>query len=136
LSEHVANGPSGLPQAATLSLTASSLTDLLVAAALAVGRLLGGPNDGPSDRLPVLAEGVDPAALLANLLDDLVYLSEAEAFIARRIERFELDDLRLRASFSGASSSAALRLAPVYPSDVLVECRGRGWTAQITAQFA
>jgi hypothetical protein len=124
-----------VPTETGLSLAAPSLAELLIDAALAIGLMLGGPTDGPRDRLPVLAEGGDPATLLANFVDDLIHLSEAEAFIVRRVERFELDDLRIRASFSGVASSAGIRLAPVYPADVRVECREAMWTARITAHF-
>jgi SHS2 domain-containing protein len=90
-------------EALELHLEAASLPELLVGATTALGERLRGAGQGEPDRLPVLVESADEAGIVANFLDDLVYLADIESFAADRVERLEIVGAQVRAAVSGRS---------------------------------
>jgi SHS2 domain-containing protein len=88
-----------------LTAEGATLEELLVAAAAAVGELVGAGNGGEPDRVPILVESRDLDSLVPDFLDDLLYLAEIEHFAVDRVERLELDGSHLRAAVSGRTGS-------------------------------
>ena len=69
----------------------------------AVGALteLIGEGDGEHVARDVEVEADEPAMLLVEWLGELIYLSEAEGFVPRRVASLEVDDGRVRATVEG-----------------------------------
>jgi hypothetical protein len=80
--------------------------------ASACGELLSVASGGEPERWPILLAGPDRSALLAEFVEDLVFLAEKEGFAVRKLERLELTDASLRAAVSGLSSCEEPRLRP------------------------
>jgi SHS2 domain-containing protein len=100
-----------------LHIEAATQEQLYEEATVAFGELVAGAEHGSSDRLPVLVQATEPTSLIAEFLNDLIYLAVAEGFAAARLERLSLDGNRLRAAVSG-------RTGPVEPLVGRVESSG------------
>lgn len=62
---------------------------------------LAGDGDGPPVSREIEAEAGDRALLLVEWLSELIYLSESEQFVPKRLTSFELGEGRLRAAVDG-----------------------------------
>lgn len=74
----------------------------------------------------------DRAALLAEWLEELVYLADAHQFVPERLTGFELDDDRLRAIVRGhRGEPRALVKAVTRHRLAFAPSEGGGWHAQV-----
>jgi SHS2 domain-containing protein len=79
----------------------------------------------------VSLESADRAALLADWLGELVYLSETEGFLAERVEELVLDGASLSATLAGrAARPRNLVKAVTYHGLELAPANGR-WRARV-----
>ena len=69
--------------------------------ALAAFAELAGDGSGPRMTRELEVEADEPALLLAEWLNELVYLADAEQFVPKRIAALELGEDRLRATVEG-----------------------------------
>lgn len=84
-----------------LELEAADEAGIFAAALAAFAELLADGGERSPARHDVTLTGEDRALLLANALNELVYLAEVEQFVPERFERFELSEGRLRATVAG-----------------------------------
>jgi SHS2 domain-containing protein len=84
-----------------LAIEAPTEEDVFREAVAAFAELVGGGDgsDAAARRIQLAAD--EPAELLADLLDELVWLADAEGFVPERVTEFELDNRGLRATVTG-----------------------------------
>jgi hypothetical protein len=70
-------------------------------------------------------------ALVRAFLRDVMTLVDVEKFATLRIERLEIDGLRLRAAVSGETMLGELPPADVDLRRAWVESRRKGWVARL-----
>jgi SHS2 domain-containing protein len=115
----------------TLSVAAPSLEQAFAGAALALCGLLESTEDVEPDRLPILIQAADVQALFRAFLRDVMTLVDVEKFATLRIERLDIDGLRLRAAVSGETMLGELPPADVDLRRAWVESRRKGWVARL-----
>jgi SHS2 domain-containing protein len=113
---------------------AQAIESLFEQAALALAELLAEPEgDGPlGPWRPVRVEARDRASLLAQWLDELVFLSETEKVVYREVKVESVTATTLEARVRGAQPGAirtAIKAATYH--DLSVERRGDGWIATV-----
>jgi SHS2 domain-containing protein len=102
------------------------------AEALAAFAELVGDGSGRSLTRVVEVEAEDPALLLVEWLNELVYLSEVERFVPERITSLELGEGKLRATVEGHRDKPRLLVKAVTLHRL--ELRGDdkvGWRARV-----
>jgi SHS2 domain-containing protein len=99
----------------------------------AFAELVGGDPEGEPARheVFVVAEGADPASLLAEWIEELVFLAETEDFVPERIRALELGRNELRAEVEGRRDRPAHLVKAVTYHGLLVEQRPDGWHARV-----
>jgi SHS2 domain-containing protein len=114
-----------------LRLEAASAEELFAEGLRALAELLDGELEGEPARHAVATSAPDRATLLADWLNELVYLSEAEAFIPKRVERIALSETDLEAEVAGRRARPRpLVKAVTYHGLSLAEEGGR-WRATV-----
>jgi hypothetical protein len=110
---------------------AATLDDLVSEIAAVIGRSVAPAAGAQADRMPVLAAGDTPQALLTAFLDEIVELAEREGFVPRRAEAVRVDEAELRVALSGwtAIDPAAAALPPAW--EVVVVEQGGRWRARV-----
>jgi protein archease len=73
-----------------LTLEASDEAEVFAAALAALRELLDDGSTGPAERRRVTLRSPERATLLADWIDELVFLAETEDFVAERVDAFEL----------------------------------------------
>ena len=88
-----------------LRLEASDLSALWAEACRAMGGVFVEEvgSSGPADDRLVVVEGIDADAVLVNLLNELVYVAEAEQWAPQQAEVVGWGDLRLTLRVSGVT---------------------------------
>jgi len=84
-----------------VELQAESEAGLFEAAVEAYAELAAAGGGGEPARRELALAGGDHALLLVDLLNELVFLAETEAFVPERLERLELSDDGLHATVAG-----------------------------------
>jgi SHS2 domain-containing protein len=84
-----------------LELEATAEHGVLEAAVEAFADLVSGESGAESECHPLELDAPDRGLLLADLLNELVYLAEVQHFVPRRLETIELAGGRLRATVLG-----------------------------------
>jgi SHS2 domain-containing protein len=79
----------------------------------------------------VLAEGPDPASLLVEWIEELVFLAETEDFVPERLVSLELGKSELRAEVEGRRGKPAHLVKAVTYHGLVVEERADGWHARV-----
>jgi SHS2 domain-containing protein len=90
-------------------------------------------DDGGSDRVQrtVELEAVDRADLLADWLDELVYLADAQRFVPERLRELELDGGRLHAIVHGRRGDPSALVKAVTRHRLAFEPVEAGWRARV-----
>jgi SHS2 domain-containing protein len=116
-----------------LAIEETSPEGILAEALVALGDVL--PEDRGGDRASreIEIDAPDLPALLAEWLNELVYLAERDGFVAERVERLHLDGTRLSAVVSGSRASPqSLIKAVTYHRLEMKELDGGRWSARVT----
>jgi SHS2 domain-containing protein len=117
-----------------LRLEAGSAEELFSDAARALAELMdGGDAGGPGEpvREELAASAPDRATLLAEWLNELVYLAEVHGFVPERVERLELGETDVEAMVEGRRTAPRpLVKAVTYHGLTLVGEGGR-WSATV-----
>jgi SHS2 domain-containing protein len=116
-----------------LQIDAASRESLFADALEAFEELVGGDPAGDATRheVFVLAEGPDPASLLVEWIEELVFLAETEDFVPERLVTLELGDSELRAEVEGRRGRPAHLVKAVTYHRLAVEERDDGWHATV-----
>lgn len=84
-----------------LELEGSEEPEIFAAAVAALNELLEDGSSGPPERRDVVLRSPERATLLADWLDELVFLAETEDFVPARVTTLELTQGGLRATVEG-----------------------------------
>jgi SHS2 domain-containing protein len=84
-----------------LELEASTEEEVFADALAAFAELVGDGGGTDSERREIELEGDDRDLLLADWLEELVYLADAQQFVPQRVTDFHLEAGRLRATVHG-----------------------------------
>lgn len=115
---------------------ADSREELMASAVCALAELMyRGPRDGEIQWLPVELAGADMAELLVQLLNEVVYLAEAEGLLAVALKVRELGPDRLCARVGvvplGREHQVREPVKAVTYHQARVEPLGERWRAQV-----
>jgi SHS2 domain-containing protein len=116
-----------------LQIDAESDRELFADALDAFEGLVGGDPVGEPARheVFVLAEGPDPASLLVEWIEELVFLAETEDFVPERLVSLEVGGTELRAEVEGRRGKPAHLVKAVTYHGLVVEERDGGWHARV-----
>ena len=113
-----------------LEIEASTEKGIFAEAVSAFGELVrGGRGDAARHEIEVLAG--DRALLLAELVNELVFLAEVERFVPERVGVLELSDGRLRATLEGVRSRPSHLVKAATLNRVKLERTDDGWHARL-----
>src|SRR3954447_22720009 len=112
---------------------AESEQDVFADATVAFGELLTDDQDapGPAAAHGVSASGHDRAALLAEYLEELIFLAETEGFVPRGLERLQLADDSLEALVAGHRPQPPHLVKAVTRHRLAFEPAAGGWRANV-----
>jgi SHS2 domain-containing protein len=115
-----------------LEIEAATETAIFIEALAALRELLGDGDRGePSTHeIELVADEMDE--LLADWLDELVYLAETDAFVPEEVTGLDLDRGRLRATVLGHRGTPSALVKAVTRHRLLLEPAGEnGWRARM-----
>lgn len=113
-----------------LEIEAPSEREVLADALAALAELLGVTEEG-GERRTVVASATDRPALLAGWLEELLFLSESEGFVATRLEQVELGAEEARATVSGRLADPPPLVKAVTYHRLQFEPLGNGYRARV-----
>jgi SHS2 domain-containing protein len=114
-----------------LEIEAKTEAEVFADALAALGELLGDERPGTPEHREVELHGSDRAALLADLLDELVYLADAEAFVPEQLIELGLEDGALRATVGGHRGEPRPIVKAVTRHGLEFRPAGSGWRARL-----
>ena len=118
-----------------LHVEAATEQDVFLDATLAFGELLSGDDDPAAGGTPaereLRAEGVDLAVLLADWLDQLVFLAEVDGFVPEAVGELRLDGGRAAGTVRGRIGSPAHLVKAVTHHRLAFEPAPPGWQANV-----
>ena len=115
-----------------LALESGSEAGLFAEAADAFRELVdGAPPEGVSYRHSVELEARDSARLLADWLDELVFLAEVDGFVPVRVCGIELGAGTLRATLEGVRGRPRHLVKAATLHDLELEHEGEVWRARV-----
>jgi SHS2 domain-containing protein len=115
-----------------LEIEAQSEEEILAEALRALAELLGASGDEHgAERRAVSVAADDRPALLAAWLEELVFLAEAEGFVATEIEQLELSAYRARAMVRGSLAGPPPLVKAVTYHRLQFEAADRGYRAVV-----
>jgi SHS2 domain-containing protein len=88
-------------------------------------------GSGSDERRTVDLEAAERADRLADWLDELVYLADAQGFVPERLDELELDGERLRAVVSGHRGDPSALVKAVTRHGLVFEPAEPGWRARV-----
>jgi SHS2 domain-containing protein len=106
--------------------------DLFVAGLRALAEVLADDPGGPTRRVAVALEAADRGALLAEWLDELVFLSETEGFLPEGVVDLELGEQTLRATVEGRAARPRHLVKAVTYHRLALEAADDGVRARVT----
>ena len=113
-----------------LQIDAATEEDVFVEAAEALSELLGARAQGEPARREVEAAASDRPALLADWLNELVFLSE-QGFVPERVVALELGDARLRSTVEGRAGVPRSLVKAVTYHRLQLEPEGVRWRGRV-----
>jgi SHS2 domain-containing protein len=119
------------PAELVLELEASTVEDLLAEAARAFAELVAGSDSGAPARHPLELEVLEEGTLVADWLNELVYLADTQAFVPRRLRSFERTPSGVRAEVLGYEDAPRPLVKAVTYNDLELESGPGGWRARV-----
>jgi SHS2 domain-containing protein len=113
-----------------IEIDAGSRADVFAEAAVALAELIG-DGGGEQGTRTVAASGSDAATLLADWLDELVFLAETEGFVTEHVVELQLHERSLRASVAGRRTTPRGLVKAVTYHDLVFEEDGDRWFARV-----
>jgi SHS2 domain-containing protein len=114
-----------------LAVEAGSERGVFADAARAFGELLEDEAGGAPLVVEVTASGRDRAALLADFLEELIFLAETEGFVPGELQALELGDGLLRARVAGRRAAPPHLVKAVTHHRLAFEPVPGGWRANL-----
>lgn len=98
----------------------------------AFAELVGPGTDGRPARRDVALDAPDPASLLVDWVNELVYLADVDGFIPEAVAELSLESTRLRATVAGRSDAGPAGLVKAATLNGAQLERGEdGWHARL-----
>jgi SHS2 domain-containing protein len=114
-----------------LRVTGPSAAAVFGDALAAMNELLAGDDSGASAQHEVTASAPDRPTLLAEWLNELLYLAESERFIPERVAKLELSDDELTATVDGRTGDPSPLVKAVTYHRLRLDERDGEWTGQV-----
>jgi SHS2 domain-containing protein len=114
-----------------LELEAPTLEELLAEACRAFAELVGASGSGKPARRLLELEILEERAIVADWLNELVYLADAHGFVPRRLGSFERTPTGVRAELLGYEDSPRPLVKAVTYNDLELSGGPRGWHARV-----
>ena len=114
-----------------LEIAASTQEDVFAEAVAAFAELLGGDEDQGPARHEISVRNPDPAARLADWLEELVYLGETEGFVPRRLLELVLAGDEARGVVEGRRGSPPHLVKAVTYHGLELRRDNDGWAARV-----
>ena len=114
-----------------LRVEAPSWEAVFAEATAALGELLGEGAQGEPAEHEVRVAARDGPALLAQYLEELVFLAETRGFVPERLTDVELADDALRATVAGLTDEPPPLVKAITYHRLALEPRGDGWAATV-----
>lgn len=114
-----------------LEVEADSLDALFAEAAAALAEVLRGHGAGEPASRQVEVRAPDRAALLVEWLSELLYLADAEGFLAERVRSLQVGRRRLQATVEGRRGRPSPLLKAVTYHGLELRRRGHGYHARV-----
>jgi protein archease len=112
-----------------LHVEAATERDVFADATRAFGELLAEEDTPVMDSRRVTASGHDRAVLLAEYLEELIFLAETEGFVPAALQELRLGDGSLEAVIGGARAAPPHLVKAVTYHRLAFERGGGGWRA-------
>ena len=97
----------------------------------ALRELIAERLNGRAERQEISVTAVDRPTLLADWLEELVFLAESEDFVAERVDELELADASLRAVVAGRRGAPRHLVKAVTYHGLEFEPEGDRWRARV-----
>jgi SHS2 domain-containing protein len=114
-----------------LELEAPSLEGLLTEAACAFAELVAGSDAGPPARHLVELDVLEERTIVADWLNELVYLADTRAFVPRRLGSFARTRSAVRAEVLGYEDAPRPLVKAVTYNDLELVHGPGGWRARV-----
>lgn len=114
-----------------LEIEAATEREVFADALAALAELLLTGREGEPAARTVRVSAADRATLLAEWLEELVYLAESEGFVGRRLEQLELRERELAARVAGVLDEPPPLVKAVTYHRLLFEASERGYLARV-----
>jgi SHS2 domain-containing protein len=114
-----------------LEIEAASEDAVFADALTALSELISDDGDRMSDRLEIQLESDDLEGLLADWLDELVYLADVQSFVPDRLIEIELAGHGLRATVGGHRGEPRPLVKAVTRHRLEFRPTERGWRARV-----
>ena len=113
-----------------LQIEAATEDEVFEDALAAFAELVGDGESGALERRRIVADAADRATLLAQWLEELVYLAETEDFVPERLASLELEETRLQAEVEGRSGAPPHLVKAVTYHGLELVHDGKNWRAR------
>lgn len=114
-----------------LEIEAATEREVFADALAALAELLETGHEGEPAERAVRVRAGDRATLLAEWLEELVYLAESEGFVGRRLERLDLRERELVAAVAGGLGEPSPLVKAVTYHRLLFEPSEQGYFARV-----
>ena len=114
-----------------LAIEAQDEAAIFAEALTAFAELVAEEARGDPARQEVALEAPDMSDLLADWLDELVYLAEVERFVPERLTNLEVNDGNLRATVEGHRGEPRPLVKAVTRHGLTLEAAGETWKARV-----
>ena len=114
-----------------LQLEATAERRIFEDALVAFSELAGGVPPGERETYVIRLNASDRGDLLAQWIEELIFLADSEGFVADRVVELELADDDLSATVAGASGSPRPLVKAVTYHDLRFEQYADGWRAHV-----
>lgn len=114
-----------------LEIDAASFEQLLVQATRAFAELVSASESGPPARHSVELESGEERTLVADWLNELVYLADVHSFVPERVGRLERTESGVRAELVGHQGAPRPLVKAVTYSELELRSGPGGWHARV-----
>jgi SHS2 domain-containing protein len=114
-----------------LRVSGKSKEDVFSDALTAISELLARDEGGETGHREVAASAPDAATLLAEWLNELVYLAESERFVPERVAELKLSEHEVNATVEGREANPSPLVKAVTYHRLALEERDGEWTGRV-----